>query len=158
MLKTLKLFYFLLLLLPPQVSALEYKIQDSKILGLWSLALGMTSNPIGSELMAKQFLEDKQVGLKEKEALRQCAEVLNDYINQGFTFQNQVKGRNEQGWDHKKHFAFHAAMAANLKDFEIRTRDVIPYAQHQKLFNALSVIEPAYQKLIWNPSLPALKN
>ncbi len=136
---------------------MDFEIEDSKVLGLWSFVLGKTSETIGS-VTSIEYYEGSPLRSKESDqALDQAARIIETEIQgQGFPFRDAVQGRNEQGFYLKYQFLFLASRARRLKDFQESSETLLPVPSHQKLFSALSRIEPVYEKLIWAPFIKKL--
>lgn len=142
---------------PTESQAMNFAIEDSKVLGLWSFVLGKTSETIGS-VTSIEYYEASPLRSKESDqALDQAARIIETEIQgQGFPFRDAVQGRNEQGFYLKYQFLFLASRARRLKDFQESSATLLPTPSHQKLFSALSRIEPVYEKLIWAPFIKKL--
>jgi hypothetical protein len=131
----------------------EYKFSDSEVLGLWSFALGTTTQPNGAPAIVEFYQQSKFRKPVYDQALKSIGGLIDEHFQGSFGFANALPGRDEQSWNIRKHFLVEAALAKNLADFSLRTRDFLPMAAHAEIFKALAELEPLYQKMIWKPSL-----
>ncbi|MGE0172935.1 MAG: hypothetical protein AB7T49_09125 [Oligoflexales bacterium] len=128
--------------------------QTGKVYALFNFAQTISGNPHRSQTLKDYFDQSKFNDAPTKAAISEFAEVAKVFRKSWEFDEYPAKRFMDQSLG--SIFLIQATYSKDLKDLSQRTEGLLPLSLHKRLFNALAIIEPIYDELVWNPSTKGL--